>query len=381
MKTFLRDVLVVLCVSLCIFLAETGLSSAQQSLLADSFLQPFNLYFDRNDEFVMLWPDGHPAYEAVEAMIKFRKDKEPWIRVILTRHDATQIHLINDEPEVNFLKKVSNIEVYYAPISYKKVYKDEKPQIFIEFTTQKNEKVVFDFRGLGKPSAEYARVSSGGRHASTTIFPLMYSEKVTLAGPGSRVILDGKAYEPAVQNQGLFTSVNGNYTDSFEIMALRVMSDNLKIEGTPQQPHAGQSWVYNQNGVKQIYTIEKADGNTLTIRKRNETVVCKLTDAGLGVTKVLLTSETHNKRSTFSFDFTPGVPVTIGKATQNEGTFTMSIDEFPNLVTDKYKASSPDANTLAITIGPSTEDWKTKGFEVQVRKSADDLVITRAFLK
>ncbi len=367
--------------AVCATILVANRSYAEELSLSDVFLQPFNLYFDRNDEFVMLWPEGHPAYEAVEAMIKFRKDKEPWVRVILTRHDATQVHLMNDEPEVQFLKKVSNIEVYCRPISYIKTYEDEKPQIIMEFTTHKDERVLFDFRGLGKPSAQYARVSSGGRHASTTIFPLMYSERVTLAAPGSRVVFDGKAYEPAVQKQPHFTSVNGNYTDSFEIMALRVMSDGLKLESAPIKMEAGQAWVYDQKGAKQIYTIESVSGDTLTIRKRNEVVVGELKNGALSIRKIFLTANTLNKKSMFTFDFNPALPVTIGKASSSEGKFTMSIDEFPNLVTGNYKVSSPDAKTLGIMILPSTEDWKTKGFQVRAVKTGSDLVIKRTFLK
>jgi hypothetical protein len=73
--------------------------------------------------------------------------------------------------------------------------------------------------------------------------------------------------------------------------------------------------------------------------------------------------------------------VTIGKASSSEGKFTMSIDEFPNLVRGNYRVNSPDAKKLDIMILPSTEDWKTKGFQVQASKAGSDLVIKRTFLK
>ncbi|MCL0096520.1 hypothetical protein M1N66_02815 [Thermodesulfovibrionales bacterium] len=56
-----------------------------------TFLQLFNLFFRQNDFYVILYFEGHPEYEAVEVMIKERKEKEHLVWAIITRHDQTQI--------------------------------------------------------------------------------------------------------------------------------------------------------------------------------------------------------------------------------------------------------------------------------------------------
>ena len=71
-----------------------------------SFIQPFNLYFHYYDLHVMLYFVGHPEYEAVEAMINLQNSEKPLVRVIITRHDQTQIDYVNDQKIMEEMKKV-----------------------------------------------------------------------------------------------------------------------------------------------------------------------------------------------------------------------------------------------------------------------------------
>ena len=65
-------------------------------LLPPDVLQPFPLHFRRDDLHVMAFFQGHPTYEAVEAMIRLEADGRHSIRAIMTRHDQSQIDHIND---------------------------------------------------------------------------------------------------------------------------------------------------------------------------------------------------------------------------------------------------------------------------------------------
>ena len=65
--------------------------------LPPDLLQPFLLRFRREDLHIMAFFRGHPDYEAVEAMIRYRADGTPSIRAILTRHDQRQIDHVNDD--------------------------------------------------------------------------------------------------------------------------------------------------------------------------------------------------------------------------------------------------------------------------------------------
>ena len=66
-------------------------------VLPPGLLQPFLLRFRREDLHIMAFFSGHPDYEAVEAMIRYRGDGTPSIRAILTRHDQSQIDHVNDD--------------------------------------------------------------------------------------------------------------------------------------------------------------------------------------------------------------------------------------------------------------------------------------------
>ena len=66
-------------------------------VLPPGLLQPFLLRFRREDLHIMAFFSGHPDYEAVEAMIRYRGDGMPSIRAILTRHDQSQIDHVNDD--------------------------------------------------------------------------------------------------------------------------------------------------------------------------------------------------------------------------------------------------------------------------------------------
>src|SRR5436190_24401041 len=66
-------------------------------VLPPDIVQPFLLRFRREDLHIMAFFTGHPDYEAVEAMIRYRDDGTTSIRAILTRHDQRQIDHVNDD--------------------------------------------------------------------------------------------------------------------------------------------------------------------------------------------------------------------------------------------------------------------------------------------
>lgn len=107
------------------------------------FFQPFSLLYNYNDYHVMLYFLDHPEYEAVEAMIRVRDKNEPFIRVIITRHDKTQVDYINQKGKVHEIKKQKiKRETYFVDIGYKKTIIGEKPSILLNFKTSKNEKII-----------------------------------------------------------------------------------------------------------------------------------------------------------------------------------------------------------------------------------------------
>jgi len=64
------------------------------------FIQPFDVFFRREDRHVIAFFSGHPVYEAVEAFLGRRHGRAPLVRAILTRHDQSQVDYINDRATV-----------------------------------------------------------------------------------------------------------------------------------------------------------------------------------------------------------------------------------------------------------------------------------------
>jgi len=58
------------------------------------FIQPFDVFFRREDRHVIAFFSGHPVYEAVEAFLGRRHGRAPLVRAILTRHDQSQVDYI-----------------------------------------------------------------------------------------------------------------------------------------------------------------------------------------------------------------------------------------------------------------------------------------------
>ena len=84
------------------------------------FIQPFDVFFRREDRHVIAFFSGHPVYEAVEAFLGRRHGRAPLVRAILTRHDQSQVDYINDRATVAERcagASRSAREVHFAPVT------------------------------------------------------------------------------------------------------------------------------------------------------------------------------------------------------------------------------------------------------------------------
>ena len=119
----------------------------------------------------MLFFENHPEYESVEAMIKSNADS-PYIRIILTRHDSTQIDYVNQADRIPEIKQLGmSREVFYSDIEYKRGLADDKASVLLKFSTSKGEKVVIDFRSVGTPSEKYGGLTDPGSHSINSALP------------------------------------------------------------------------------------------------------------------------------------------------------------------------------------------------------------------
>lgn len=158
-------------------------------------VQPFPIHFDSNDLHVIVFFDGHPEYEAIEAMIQERDGKAPYIRAIITRRDKTQIDHINDQKMVKWLEsKKRKREVYYTPISCNISGREGKKNIVMSFTSFKGERIYVQTSPASKASSKYGGLINPLGHSRYISLPVMYAEKSTLICSRSRILIDGEIH-------------------------------------------------------------------------------------------------------------------------------------------------------------------------------------------
>jgi hypothetical protein len=101
-----------------LFLAACASANASSTGSSDGirFVQPFSITYAYADSHVIAFLSGHPELEAVEAFIEHRRGNRPFVRVILTRHDKSQIDYVNDHDEFVRRSKLTERETHETPI-------------------------------------------------------------------------------------------------------------------------------------------------------------------------------------------------------------------------------------------------------------------------
>ena len=161
-------------------------------VLPPGLLQPFLLRFRREDLHIMAFFSGHPDYEAVEAMIRYRGDGAPSIRAILTRHDQSQIDHVDDDLSAEghgVTRQTCRRDIALAV--------DAPPgrrHARLEFESHAGEPVVLDITTVGEPDPRLGGISDPGSHSPNSSLPLMRRRASTLAGPQTAVFEIGRAH-------------------------------------------------------------------------------------------------------------------------------------------------------------------------------------------
>ena len=151
---------------------------------------PFDIHYERCDTHVMLYFTGHPEYEAIEAFVSGQQGNK--IRVTITAHDQTQTDYLNDERTVAAIRASGLArETNFADVAYATTVKKGIPEVTLNFTTGKGERIAFFLRSAGKTSAKYGGLVDPERHSGTSSLPIIYREASTLADEDSFVEIDG----------------------------------------------------------------------------------------------------------------------------------------------------------------------------------------------
>jgi hypothetical protein len=190
-------------------------------LLPSGVVQPFFLRFRRDDLHVMTTFEGHPKYEAVEAMIKGRPHGEFSIRAILTAHDQSQMDHVNDDALLSEMSGAQR-EICRRAIDLKLSQQCSKSSARIEFVSLAGERVIFEVTTVGQPDRAGGGLTDPGRHSATTSLPIMWRGASALAGPETQVHIDGVRYEVPVKiRRDSFVAHEGYYTELHSMGVIR----------------------------------------------------------------------------------------------------------------------------------------------------------------
>jgi hypothetical protein len=229
--------------------------------LPPDIVQPFLLRFRREDLHIMAFFTGHPDYEAVEAMIRYRGDGTPAIRAILTRHDQRQIDHVNDD-SLSVEGHGVDRETCRRDMT---LAVDAPPGLRharLEFVSHADEPVVLDITTVGEPDTARGGISDPGTHSPNSSLPLMRRRASTLAGPQTWVGIGGQKFETPVKiRSGPFVAHEGYFTEGHTFGAIRAGTLRYRVKTRPAHAAVGEQWIFESDERRMVYRIASRDAD------------------------------------------------------------------------------------------------------------------------
>ena len=330
-------------------------------VLPPGLLQPFLLRFRREDLHVMAFFNGHPDYESVEAMIRYRADGTPSIRAILTRHDQRQIDHVNDD---ELSAEACGVDRWtcHREIALAVEALPDRRRARLEFRSHAGEPVVFDLVTAGEPDVRRAGVSDPGSHSPTSSLPMMRRRASVLAAPQTAVFVGGQQFEVPVKiAAGPFVAHEGYFTEGHLFGAIRAGTMSYRLKASPVSMASGAKWDFENDDRTITYRIESSgiDG-TLCIAKKNapdETIQAFPSGDGLRIVRI------GQGGLALSFD--------------EPGRFSLAMDG-ETIVSGSVESRRQDA-TAIITMSPMRPDWAVaRQVRLTCSRDGDRLTATTA---
>jgi hypothetical protein len=314
-------------------------------------IQPFPVLYACHDYHVILFLDGHPEYEAAEAMISEHGGGRASIRAILTLLDKRQVdHLDGEAPSEVHTKR----EVHSTPMRYERFSVEGRTRIHLAFESFRGEAIRMELEAASLASpAEGALVDPRG-HSGQLALPVMCPERVARLGPASRVHMAVAGASRA------FRGTQGFYAENFRIGVLRASRSHLRMVQVPARLAPGEQWVYESSGGPRRYEILGVQDNAFHVRGGNEWIDAEVQEKGVSLRRVsFLSSNQHHKDSIYSLAFSPALPISPsmdGQERSSESRFRISIDERASLVTGEA-ASEQGVGRVKLTLLPGQPGW------------------------
>jgi hypothetical protein len=317
-----------------------SLSIGPALLMPPNVLQPFALRFRRDDLHVMAFFEGHPEYEAVEAMIRFRAGSGYSIRAIITRHDQSQIDHINDDALLAAYRGTHR-ERCRREIELEMESLMAGRRARLEFLSFAGERVVLDVVTTGQPDVERGGLSDPGRHSASTSLPLMWRGASTLAAPPTKVTIDDVEYPvPVRARAGAFVAHEGYYTERHSMGVIRAGTVTAKLLKKPDRLEAGAEWLVRHDEHETAYRVTAlgADGalHIARLDGSGEMITAHAIEDRLALTRVSLPAEAGS---------TDGFVLAFGR----DAGFSLSIEGRQDIVSGRvHLAEGPDGSVISL---------------------------------
>lgn len=338
---------------------ENNKKPAQGNGQSNLFMVPFALFFTHSDLHIMLYFEGHPEYEAVEALIRKREDGTDFIHVIMTRNDQRQVDYINDRDQVaSVLAAGGKREVHYRRMKYVHTMQKGKPHVFLRYTTSRSEIVEMDFQCAGKPSPKHGGLTDPEDHSKDTSLPVMYREASALASKKSKISFNGVSYKIPVKVHipVFFTGLKGFYSRDFSMGIFRTITEPMETLCLPTDYSVGQSWEYTSSVGKSVYEIVDKVGNTLTVKQGNTKIYAEVQGNAFYIHRIEKTGGNSGK-GLFIITFTPALPVGMYEDfTCTPVNFAIFMDKSQDLLQGKVNITA-EGNRVNYQLLPEIPAW------------------------
>jgi hypothetical protein len=315
--------------------------------LPPGILQPFPLRFRQDDLHVMAFFEGHREYEAVEAMIKLQAGGGYAIRAILTRHDQSQVDHVNDDAVLADFHGTER-ERCRREIDFEMRSSGEGRRARLAFLSRAGERVVLDVMTIGRPDPKRGGLTDPGRHSAASSLPIMWRGASTLAGPGTKVAIDGVEYAVPVKiRAGAFVAHEGFFTERHSMAVIRAGTVTTRLLQKPDHFDVGAEWLEQCGERTTAYrvTAHGADGALRIARLdgSDEMITAYAIEGRLEISSISRGAET-------------GPAGGLVLAFDRDAGFSLSIEEGQDIVFGRLQITERD-DGVVFSLSPLRPDW------------------------
>jgi len=333
-------------------------------LLPPGMLQPLDLRYEYAEMHVMLYLHAHRDYESIEAMISPAINGERQARVILTRHDQTQVDHVSD-PRV--LRDVAGVnrQVVLRSIGIECRIDQPLPEAMLSLQSWRGELIVFALRAVAPLDAERGGLTDPGGHSASTSLPVMLRERSTIAGPGSGVTFDGQAVTLSELPGGRpgRPMTKGFLTLGHHLPILRAGERVFTLPDASTKSPFSKGWTVDDGRGVRRFDVRDADARgrvTFACDGERPEIVHAIIDATglrlIGVEVPAAADAGRIARLTFGAD----------------GCFSIGIGVHNDLVVGRWRQETPEAFALT----PVQPAWAVRRHvTVAMRRTGDQVVV------